>query len=123
MSTPTEQLDLIVQQGANFQITHTWQDAQGSPIDLTGANVVMQIKASHEDATPLIEASTYNGYITLDPLNGKIIVDVPYTETAGLTFRVGVHDLIVVWAPDNVDRLVEGTVTLSPGVSLSWQTS
>lgn len=46
----------------------------GTPVDLTGASIKLQIKADESDATAKYEASTDDGKIVIsDPANGQFI--------------------------------------------------
>lgn len=121
MSQQVHQQNITIPQGANFKVTHIWKQANTDPIDLTGANLVMQVKRTYADPEVLLEASTYNGYITTVPTQGKISINIPASETRDLLFTEGVYDLVVIWADGQVDRIVQGRATLSSGVSLTWQ--
>jgi hypothetical protein len=49
---------------------------ENTPIDLTGASVLMQIKLNNDSTISLVEASTANGLITIGPKN-QVNVNVP----------------------------------------------
>jgi hypothetical protein len=64
----------------------TWQmgwqilDANGVPLDLTGASVRLHIRT--KSGQLMLNASTTNGKITVDGPNGRIDLNVPYSETS-----------------------------------------
>jgi hypothetical protein len=61
--------------------TRAWElrDAAGSPIDLTGASVRLQVRDA--SGAVVIAASTTDGRIILMPASGRIDMLVPYSAT------------------------------------------
>jgi hypothetical protein len=112
-------LDLTIEQGATFDRTLTWRDAEGVLVPLTNLTARMHIRTKVTDATELLELTTENDRITLtDP--GVIDLHIDADDTALLTFKTAVYDLEIVdpsTVPETVTRLVKGTVTLSPEVT------
>ena len=107
--------NFVVEQGATFAKSFTWKEG-GVAKDLTGYTARMKARPSITSDTVLIDASTANGKITIDPLVGVIEVTVSATETAAMTFTTAVYDLELV-SGAVVTRLVQGTLTLSREVT------
>ena len=117
-------LDITIQQGATFDITLTWQDANGTPIDLTGYTARMQIRENIEDANFVVEITTTptaSGSIVLGGAAGTIQLIIPSDVTTGFTtWDEGVYDLEMIsdaGPPEVVRRLLEGCVVVTPEVT------
>jgi hypothetical protein len=109
--------DIVVQQGANFELNIAAKNSDGTAKDLTGYTGKMQIRPSVESVTVLMEASTANGRITIDGPNGTVAILVPADVTDPMTWSSGVYDLEVTNGATNVIRLMEGNASLSKGVT------
>jgi hypothetical protein len=108
--------DLCVQQGATFRRVITWK-ADGALVNLTGYTARMQIRATAEASTALIELTTENGRIALGGSAGTITLTISATDTAALTSGRGVYDLELVSGSGIVTRLLQGAVTISRNVT------
>lgn len=114
---PAVKKNITIEQGATFKLVLTWKDSKSRPINLTGYSARLQVRAALGDAAVLIDASTANGKIVLGTTNGLITVTLTDEETQALTFQSGVYDLKVT-PPDGASvRLMQGSVTLSLGVT------
>ncbi len=112
------QIPLSIEQGTTFTHTLTWLQPDGvTPINLTGASIKSQWRASIDDPTVLQELSTENGLILVEPTLGKIKIHLPATLTATFTFTSGIYDLEVYMAAVNgevpVYRLAKGKIKVS----------
>jgi len=108
--------NIIMEQGATFSLPITVSDViSGStvPRDLTDYTARMKIKQFIADSVPLVELTTENFYILMDPdqvVNpGKMLLTLPATVTEALDFSRGVYDLELV-NDDVVERVLEGKV-------------
>ena len=110
-------LPLKIEKGAKFTKRLTWQDANGTPIDLTGYSARMHIRQSIEASAFELELTTSNGRITLGDTAGTVDLYLTAQETDTLTIKTGVYDLELYTDADNVVRLVEGSVSISEGVT------
>lgn len=106
-------LNLIIEQGATYQKKLIWQDNDKTPIDNTGSTGRMQIRASKEDPTILLELTTENGRMTLGGANGEINLFIAAGDTEAITWTAGVYDLELEDGAGIVTRLVEGKVAVS----------
>ncbi len=80
VSTPVK-YRLKVFKGANLQLSFTYKDVDGNPVNLTDCTVEMEIRPARGGSdTPLLEASSAgtSPCITLGGAAGTISVDVPY---------------------------------------------
>jgi hypothetical protein len=109
--------DILIEQGATFQLNLVWKDSLGAPINLTGYTARMQVRQKYSDTTPLLDFTTANGAITLGGTLGTIQVIGLATLTDTLTVKSGVYDLELVSGTGTVTRLIEGAVTITPQVT------
>ena len=114
--------NLLILQYATYAMTFVWSTQvfggavlSNNPVDLTGYTAVLQIRPYVLSATLLYDAS---GDIVLGGPAGTIALTIPDTVTGGFTWSAGVYDLLLI-SPQGVGtRLVEGGVTVVPGVSV-----
>lgn len=100
----------VIEKGATYKHTLTWNDSLGAPINLTGCSAKLQIRTSVTSQTVLIELSTLNGRLILTPLLGIIQLYISATDTTSLIGTGGVYDLEVTFANGEITRLIEGTI-------------
>ncbi len=108
-----------IDQGAATSRALTWQDQNGVPIDLTGFNAKMQIRASKGITDPVLLTldNGINGGIVLGTegnfTTGLITITITPAQTTALGQAIerGYYDLVLTRAQD-VKRLVEGPILL-----------
>ena len=114
--------DLQINQYANFGITFVWLTtpnpgivgAQPTPVDLTGYTAMMQIKPSPRTNTIFYDASEN---IVLGGTSGTVALNIPGSATGGFTWWQGVYDILLISALGVVTRFLQGSVSVSPGVT------
>lgn len=109
-------------QGATFEKTLTWKDAEGELVPLDGYTARMQVRDGFDAEDTIVDLSTDEGTITLtDP--GEITVVIPADKTAeidagtstwGKRYR---YDLELVSPQGRVKRLLEGRFIVTPEVT------
>ena len=107
--------DFTIKQGVKFTKSVYWKDSTNNPYDLTGYSARMMLRKNY-DSDVIIELSTVNGRIVLDPLVGKVELELSDIETAGLSHEdfPCVYDLEVIDSGDVViKRLIEGRIKLA----------
>lgn len=109
-------VNLVIYQGATFSKEFVWQ-LGGVPVDLGDSSAVMDIRATIDDATPIITLSSTTGEIILVPAEGKVTLLLTSAETTELNFTRGVYDLEIHNTDGTVTRLVQGSVSLSKEVT------
>jgi len=108
--------DLCIQQGATFRRVITWKQ-DGELVDLTSFTARMQIRATTEAATALIELTTENNRIALGGTAGTITLTISATDTAALTAGTAVYDLELVAPDGTVTNLIGGVVTIPRNIT------
>lgn len=111
--------------GATFEFNITYTDDAAPPtrINLTGYTSKMQIRrGSNELGPPLFEitnvANPNGSVIALGGSSGTISVKITDEDTAKFNYKQAVYDLIITSPEGDVDRLVQGTLTFSPRVTV-----
>jgi hypothetical protein len=100
-----------IEQGATWQTALTLRDT-----DLTGYTARMQIRATIDSDTVLVELTTGDG-ITIDGPAGQIALLLTNEQTAALDWTDGVYDLELTDPDGNVTRLLKGPVEVDPEVT------
>jgi hypothetical protein len=108
--------DILIEQGATFSQVITYKD-NGVAVNLQGFTARMQVRATLEAATALIELTTANGRIALGGTAGTITLTISATDTEALTSGRGVYDLELVSGSGIVTRLLQGVATISRNVT------
>jgi len=110
-----------IKQGATYTKDFTWLagtcsavGAQPSPVDLTGYSAGMQIRA-YPLATPVLYDASSN--LVLGGTAGTITLTIPAANTESFTWWNGVYDLILTSSSAVITRLLQGTVSVSAGVT------
>lgn len=108
--------DWAIEQYAAYDKLLTWKDDAGTPVDLT--DYAAKLEARQFAGGPvLLTMTTDNGYIVLGDEDGTVQLTLPKAVTETLTFRNARYDLIL-FDPTNVPyRLLEGIITVTPGVT------
>lgn len=116
---PATEVHLEIEQGATLEIV-VGVFLGGVIVNITGYTAKMQIRPDKDSSTVLAEYSSPSDAITVDGLNGQVVVSVPFAETAGYAFLEGVYDLELT-SQDGQKRwrLVEGNVRVNKEVTRS----
>lgn len=110
-------LDLLIEQGATFRHTLTYLDSDENPIDLTDYEANMEIRSNVREDVTLAYLSTSNSKISINGVEGQIVLVIDPDETATYDWETGVYDLELVSLTGEITRLVYGSVTVSPEVT------
>jgi hypothetical protein len=104
--------ELNIEKYATFSTTINVEDVNGDAINLAGYTAASQIRKSYYSTT----ANTLTATIT-GTANGEITLSMTAANTANLSDGRLLYDLVIT-APDGTKtRVVEGIVTVLPGVT------
>lgn len=110
-------LDVTVAQYATFSLLVTVTDADtGDPVDFTGATLLLQARGTH-DGPALIALTNGAGIAETDLVNGQFTLQMSATVTGALTSGRLLYDLTATYGSGQVDRILKGSIIVSPGVS------
>jgi hypothetical protein len=109
-------LNLTFSQGATWKLSMTYTNSTGDPIDLTNYAARMQARPSYESDTTVLNLANGTG-ITLGGTAGTINLLVAATTTATIGAAQYVYDLEIASASNEVTRVIEGTLQVTPEVT------
>lgn len=107
------QYDFEIIQGATFTQPFVWKDGDGDPVDLTGYTARMQVRKSVQAEDVLLEATTANGRIVIDPLTGTFTLTLSASVTESIDWLCGQYDIELVDSDGVVVRILEGHIAVS----------
>jgi hypothetical protein len=103
-------------QGTTLRKEFTWT-AAGVPVDLTGYTGRAQLRTSAGTAAIALDLTSANGGILVSGVTGKITMYATDLQTDTLTADKYLYDLDITNTLGDVLRLVEGTITISKGIT------
>lgn len=106
-------IELTIDQGASFNTTITISEANGSFRNLTSTNVVSKIKKSYASLT----SYDFDAAIS-DGANGVISLSMNSTNSANIKAGRYVYDVYTVDSNGYKLRILEGSVIVTPGVTI-----
>jgi len=114
-------VNLTIEKGAQYLKTFIWQTTAKIPISLSGLSGRMQLRSTVEASSFVIELTTVNGGIVLEAGGsiGQIDIIIGAQATDAISIDFGVYDIELYDALDldNVNRVVEGVVSIIEGVT------
>jgi hypothetical protein len=124
---PAGRYNLLIEQGATYELELQYKDSNGVAVDLTGYSGRLQIRPSigsptaylclssslNADGTGLNFSGSSNN---TSPVSGSIGIYISATTSSMLTFDAGVYDLEIA-SGSLVTRLLQGNVQLSKEVT------
>jgi hypothetical protein len=107
--------NFLIEQGVTFHRRIIYKSSTGTPIDLTGYTVKMEIRdVINGSAVLLLELSTANGKIVLTPAAGRMDITLTALETGAITWRSANFILDITDPSSVVTRLLRGGVQVDP---------
>ena len=119
---PAAKQNLTIERGATYADTLTlYQSAPApanTPVDLTGMDARMHLRADIADPAPLLELTLANARLAIPaPATGVIQRRISAADTAALAADAAVYDLELQSPDGTVTRVVQGRVTISAEVT------
>jgi hypothetical protein len=106
--------NIIIDQGTTFSTTVTVTSANGSPLNLAGYTTSAQLRKHYASAN----STAFTASIAANSQTGVIDLQMPASVSQTLTAGRYVYDLEIYSAGNTaVTRVVEGIVTVTPGVT------
>ena len=106
--------NIFIDQGSDFAYTHTVKDSSGTVRDLTNLTGRAQLRRSY------FSSSNVAFVVTIDSAaSGNVKISLTNAQTANLRYGRYVYDveLVNTLATANVERVLEGIVTVYPEVT------
>lgn len=107
----------VIEKGATYRHTLIWEDATGTPIDMTNCTAKLQIREDIFSPELLCELNTENNGLVIAPLTGRINLFISATDTSALVGFGGAYDLEIYRMNGDTTRLIEGGVAFKPEVT------
>lgn len=104
-------VNLIVDQGSTFESTITLTDSNNQLINLTGYSATGQLR-KHYTSSNAVSFS-----VTLGGANGTLTLGLSSNATANIVAGRYVYDVELTYPSNNVSRVIEGIVTVTPQVT------
>lgn len=112
-----------VDQGSDFVLNMSLLDADDMPIDLTGAQILGQVRKTASSDT----VETEFDFIPVDLANGEFIISLPAAKTSQLkmiqsynaerTITQYAYDVKIVYPDGSINRILSGIISISPEVT------
>ena len=103
--------NLVIDQGSSFSATIDVTNADGTVFNLTGYTVAAQMRKNYTSSAATTFSSTHNGG------GGAITLSLLPVNTASIEPGRYLYDVEVTSAGGSVTRIVEGIVTVTPGMT------
>ena len=109
--------NIIVDQGTTFSTQVTVTSANGSALSLSGYTAAAQLRKHYASAN----STSFNVTIASNSQTGVITLELPANTTQTLAAGRYVYDLEIYSSSNTtVTRVVEGIVTITPGVTRAY---
>ena len=108
-----------IDQGANWYLTVTYQNPNGTAINITGYTAALQLRSLPSDPTAVLTMTTQNGGITITGATGTVAIQATATQTGLIDEGNYVYDLEIYSnnVPSVTTRLVQGQIVVSAEVT------
>ena len=106
-----------IDQGADWFLDVTYDNPNGTPVNLTGYTAALQLRSLPQDATAVLSLTTGSG-ITITGASGLVAIRATATQTRAIDEGVYYYDLEIT-APGTgvVTRLIQGQAVVSAEVT------
>jgi hypothetical protein len=103
--------DLVIEQGTTFSTVINLVDEANNPIALAGYSAAAQMKRWYTSVTSTSFTTTIN------TIAGSVTLQLSPAVTMNLVHGRYVYDVDIIDAANNISRVVEGIVVVTPGVT------
>lgn len=100
--------NMTIDQGSTFRLIVGIQDSAYQPIDLVGASARMQVRSSSNNAGLMLQATSDDGEIIVDGVDGTLTILISHEKTKLLIPSVAVYDLELYMADGTVWKVLKG---------------
>lgn len=109
--------NVVIDQGADWFLDVTYDNPNGTPINLTGYTAALQIRSLPSDPTAVLSLTTGSG-ITITAVTGLVAIHATAAQTRAIDEGVYYYDLEIT-APGTgvVTRLIQGQADVSAEVT------
>lgn len=108
-----KQINLVIEQGTDFESTFTIYNENGTRLNLTGYVGVSLVKKSTSSSNSFPFTVSFP-----NRLNGQVKVVMPKTITSTMEGGRYIYDVVLTSPNNYTRRVVQGSVLVTPGVSV-----
>jgi len=102
--------NITIDQRTTFSTTLDLNDSTGANVDLTSYTIISQVRKSPT-------SSSYVSFSASGNSSGVIVLSMNAATTGSLSAGRYVYDVLATDASGQATRVIEGQVTVNPGVS------
>lgn len=110
-----DKYDFTLDQGSTWNLSVTYKDSAGNPINLTGYAAALQFRETASSTTAALTLTSGSG-ITITGALGKLDITATATQTAALAANKYQYDLEIS-SGGVVTRILQGICTISAEVT------
>lgn len=108
--------NVTIDQGADWFLNVTYDNPDGTPINLTGYTGALQLRSLPDDSVAVLSLSTGSG-ITITGATGLVAIRATATQTRAIDEGIYYYDLEITSTTGVVTRLIQGQADVSPEVT------
>ena len=109
--------NVVIDQGADWFLNVTYDNPNGTPVNLTGYTAALQLRSLPTDTVAVLTLTTSAG-ITITPLTGLVAIHATATQTRAIDEGIYYYDLEITQTSTGiVTRLIQGQADVSPEVT------
>jgi hypothetical protein len=110
--------NVVIDQGADWFLDVTYDNPDGTPVNLTGYTAALQLRSLPTDSTAVLSLTTGAG-ITITGATGLVSIHATATQTRAIDEGVYYYDLEISSNnnPAIVTRLIQGQAEVSAEVT------
>jgi hypothetical protein len=105
----TTRVDLTLDQGATFEVTIELSDADDQPLDVSLAEAEASMRKHY--------TSTNSVVFTCELGESELTISLTPEQTAALSPGRYVYDVKLIYTEEEIDRIIEGLITVTPQVT------
>ena len=109
--------NFIIEQGTTVRKVFRLKDGTNLPLNLTGYKARLQSRLSIASPAVLLDATTENGKLVVDPLEGSVSLVLTASDSAALVWSKAKYDLELENSAGEVFRPVKGEIIIDKEVT------
>lgn len=112
---------LALESGTTFSLVLTWENPDGTPVDLTGYSARMHVVDNLSNKAPLLSFDSVSGggtgtSLVVGTTDGTLAIGLTATASAAQPWTEGVYSILVRSPSGTITPLLEGPILLNPGI-------
>ena len=109
--------DIEIRDNSSYRLEFQWLNRDGTPKDISGSQVKMQIRNEPGGETLHGTWTNGNGFV-FDGPSGSIALTIPKSATSVFNFNTATYDIAITWPDTSTDVILYGDVAMVRGVTV-----